>query len=212
MPKLPPFLYALRGGNSRKFSTLWRRKELFRGGGMLADFHFLLFGGEKSTFGWRNARRFSFSIFWRRKEHFRGEECSPIFIFYFFDPKRALGMRKNALLARRELPETLGEAPKEGLTELLGGEAGGGVGVGGACWGEKGRKRAHEYQTSFKTMFGGSESPKIDVLPRREQNAFSKTSSFYAPIWPNLGWRAGLSTICAETRTPAPLVLGQIGA
>ena len=105
---------------------------------MLADSHFLLFGGEKSFFGGRNARRFSFSSFWRRKELFRGEECSAIFIFYFLDPKRALGMRKKALLTRRELSETLREGSREGPKELLGGEAGG-VGVGG---GSLGRKRA----------------------------------------------------------------------
>ena len=73
----------------------------------LAEVHFLLLRREKSSVGGRNSRRvrkdpmerafrginsrrFSFSTFSTRKELFRGDELSPIFIFYFFDAKRAL--------------------------------------------------------------------------------------------------------------------------
>ena len=123
--------------------------------------------------------------------------------FLLFGPeKSSWDAKKGSLDTKR----ALGDPPrglKRGSQGALGGRSGGGWGLGVARWGEKGRKRAHEHQTSFKTMFGGSESPKIDVLPRREQNAFSKTSSFYAPIWPKMGWRASFSANRAETRTPA---------
>ena len=56
-----------------------------------------------------------------------------------------------------------------------------------------GRELFHEHQTSFKAMFGGLESSKTVVFPRDLQNVFSKTSSFYAPISTNMGWRAGIS-------------------
>ena len=75
--------------------------------------------------------------------------------FFFLPIFRALGGLKRGF---RSLWKTL-RSPGRGRGRVLGG-----WGVG--CWGEKGRNRAHEHQTSFKTMFGGSESPKIDVLPR----------------------------------------------
>ena len=42
-------------------------------------------------------------------------------------------------------------------------------------------------------MFGGFERSKTMVFSRDWQNTFSKTSSFYAPISANMGWRAGIS-------------------
>ena len=82
--------------------------------------------------------------------------------------------------------KTLGSLGR-GLGRVLGG-----WGVG--CWGEEGRKRAHEHQTSCTTMFGGFERPKVSCFTMNSQNVFSKTSCFYAPIWRKMRWHAGTST------------------
>ena len=92
-------------------------------------------------------------------------------VFYFSDISFS-GKLEKTFLEAVEPPWELWEGSGEGSGRLGCGLLGG-----------RGRKRAHEHQTSFKTMFGDFERPKVSCFTRNSQNVFSKTSCFYVPIW-----------------------------
>ena len=75
-------------------------------------------------------------------------------VFYFSDISFS-GRLEKTLVEALEPPWELWEGSWDGSERL-----------GGGLLGRRGRKRAHEHQTSFKTMFGGFERPKLSCFTR----------------------------------------------